>query len=441
MKLNLFTPLPPERTDIAQCVVRMLPALVARADVTLWTDQERVDSSISAMVPVRRFRADDLDWHELNYADFNLYNIGNDARFHASIMDVVQRYPGLVIMHDVGVHELAYATLERKPACRERYLELLERCGEEALWDGQAYLDGKVALRDIATRNPLAWWPLQGALGVVSHNAPALRAAVPELSIPLLDVPLPWRPRADLGAPLAHSYRAGDKLEMLICGFLNSPSRRLNEVLESMTAFPRRGDLFLHIAGQIKDDKSVKQKIAKLGLSQNVKIHGYLSEGKLGALMDRAHLALNLRWPSMGESSGAQLRFWNHSLPTLATQTGWYAQQPEDCLLFVSPDKEASDLHRYWNAALDGYEAIAELGLQGRRRLEERHSAEIFADALLDFLPVVDRFRSRAFVPALAQRAGKAMARLGLEDGARASLAVSVSKAIAGIAGIKGEGV
>ena len=39
MRLNWFSPLPPARTEIANYTVRLLPALCASCDVTLWTDQ------------------------------------------------------------------------------------------------------------------------------------------------------------------------------------------------------------------------------------------------------------------------------------------------------------------------------------------------------------------------------------------------------------------
>jgi len=440
MKLNLFTPLPPAKTDVAQCVARMLPALSARFDLTLWTDQERVDRRVGKLVRVRRFRASDMDWRELNYSDFTLYNVGNDVRFHASIMEVAFRFPGLIIMHDVCVHELAYATLERSPARRARYMELLKRCGADAVSDGRAFLDGRAALRDVAQRNPLAWWPLQGALGAISHNAPALRDALPDgLDIPLLAAPLPWLPRAEMAVPLRRTFTRGGKLEMLVCGFLNSPGRRLHEILDALSSFPRRDALRLHVAGHVKDAAALKERIRELGLAGCVRLHGYLSERRLRALMERSHLALNLRWPSSGEASGAQLRFWNHSLPTIVTRTGWYARQPENCLLWAAPERETDDLHRHWASALDDYDALAETGLRGRRFLEERHGAESFADALADFLPAVDAYRSRAFVGPLAGRAGLALGRLGIGADAGEMLAASAARAAASIAGIRGK--
>ncbi|MBN1404318.1 MAG: glycosyltransferase [Opitutales bacterium] len=439
MKLNFFTPLPPLATDIAQCVSRVLPALAARFDVTLWTSQEKVDKGLRQSFRVRSFRPDNVDWRELNYADINLYNIGNDARFHAPILEFARRYPGVVLMHDVAVHELIYATLERKPLCLERYMELLERDGPQAVEAGRAFLAGKLALRDVSVRHPLTWWPLERAAGVVSHNAEALRRAVPRLDAPLLDTPLPWLPKAQMQKARARVLDAG-RMEMLVCGHLNSPNRRLSQLLEALATFPLRDRLLLHVAGAVKDEKTLKQKIAALGLRSQVKLHGYLSEKALGRLMDSCHMALNLRWPSVGEASGAQLRFWNHSLPTVATKTAWYAQQPEDCLMLVDPEREAEDLHRYWNLALGDYAGVAQFGLRGRELLERRHSAESFASALEAFLPVVERYRESLAARPLAERVGRALGDLSVEDAnLKASIASRFACRIAEMSGTLAE--
>ena len=439
MKINFFTPLPPAPTDVARCVERLLPALAERAEVTLWTDQPDVDRSVSKLCAVRRYEGSFEDWRPLSYADFNLYNVGNDGRFHSAIMDVAQVCPGVVVLHDVCVHELLVATLERDARLGERYMALMEAFGPEAVAAARGVLKGEVRICDIAPKFPMTDWALRGALGVVSHNAAALRAAVPNRKVPLLDVPLPWLPVAQMAPARAHERGSG-RLEMVICGFLNSESRRLCQVLDAMAKFPRRNDLRLNIAGTVSDPRRLALDIERRGLSRCVRVHGFLSERALGRLLEKSHMAINLRWPSVGEASGAQLRFWNHSLPTLVTRTGWYAQQPEDCVLFVDPAREEADLHRHWDAALDHYDVLTRVGMNGHRRLEERHSAETFADALIGFLPSVERYRSRAFVTPLAEHAGHVLGATGLPEGVRCRVANSVAQALGDIAGLDREG-
>ena len=437
MKLNLFTPLPPAKTDIAQCVARFLPALAAKAEVTLWTDQDDAEKSLEKFARIRRYKPEEIDWRELSYADFNLYNVGNDARFHASIMDVAFKAPGIVILHDANINELAYHTLARHSFHRENYIEILSREGEDARRMAEDCFAGKIGLREVAARYPLAWWALQGAYGVVTHNRPALDAALPSLALPVLEAPLPWTSRSVMNPPRTRTLDG--RLDLVICGYLNSPNRRLMEVLEAMSAFPRREKIFLHVAGAIAEPQPLEERIRSLGLEGNVKLYGYMSEKALSQLLDKAHMAVNLRWPSMGEASGAQIRFWNHSLPTLVTKTGWYARQRAECVLFVDPANEQETLHAHWNTAIDDYSRVAQVGLEGRAELERRHGAEVFADALLAFLPAVHERRKIAFLPKLAETAGRALGGLCLTEAANRMLADSAARAVCGIAGLKGD--
>jgi glycosyltransferase involved in cell wall biosynthesis len=432
MKVNFFTPLPPAASDVAQCAARCMDSLAERFEVTFWTDA-RVDRDMRRRARVRAYDPASIDVREINHADLNLYSVGNDPAFHASVMQVALRVPGVVILHDVCVHELMHGTMRRGPASVDRYLETLRACGEEALADGRRVVEGSLNIQRAASRNPVTWWALQGALGVVSHNADFLLGAMPRLDIPLLDTPLPWLPAARMAAPRARTLDG--RLELVICGFLNSPNRRLAETLEALASYPRKDRVLLHIAGRVKDRAGLESQIRSLGLGGNVRLHGFLSERDLGALLDRSHMAVNLRWPSVGEASGSQLRFWNHSLPSVATRTGWYARQPEGVLMYAGPDDERGGLHAAWDAALDEYPALVRMGLAGRALLEERHDAGVFARALEDFMPSVERHRARAFVPCLAKSAGEAIASLGVGDGASRIMADTASLRIFELAG------
>ena len=91
MKINWFSPLPPAKTDIAHYTTRVLPALSALAQVTLWTDQREWDRALEQQAEVRAFRLGRVPWTELNRADANFYQIGNNPLFHGSIWQVSTR--------------------------------------------------------------------------------------------------------------------------------------------------------------------------------------------------------------------------------------------------------------------------------------------------------------------------------------------------------------
>jgi hypothetical protein len=62
-------------------------------------------------------------------------------------------------------------------------------------------------------------------------------------------------------------------------------------------------------------------------------------------LLQQADLALNLRYPTMGEASGSQLRIWANGVPSAVTDVGWYSQLPSDAVIKIRPpDREHADI-------------------------------------------------------------------------------------------------
>src|SRR4051794_27128016 len=105
MKLNWFSPLPPAKTGIARYTADLLPALCSRAKVTLWTDQQEWDPCLSEWAAVRRYDVEQMNWHEINEAELCVYHIGNHHGFHFGPWQTNLRQPGLVVLHDLRLHD------------------------------------------------------------------------------------------------------------------------------------------------------------------------------------------------------------------------------------------------------------------------------------------------------------------------------------------------
>jgi hypothetical protein len=183
-------------------------------------------------------------------------------------------------------------------------------------------------------------------------------------------------------------------------------NRRLDQILQALAEFPDRDAFHLDIFGQLENPESVRTRLKGSRLTDIVTVHGFVSEEKLNAALDAAHLAVNLRFPSMGEASASQLRIWDHALPSLVTPTGWYALLPEDTVAFVRPDHEVEDLQAHWRGFLADPDRFTRMGERGRLLLEEQHAPEIYVQTLLDFIGSPRCLHSRASAVHLAKRIG-----------------------------------
>jgi hypothetical protein len=69
MKINWFSPLPPEKTDIANYSARILPHLSAKSDITLWTTQKKWIADVNSLANVTRYSPQKISWKDINSGD------------------------------------------------------------------------------------------------------------------------------------------------------------------------------------------------------------------------------------------------------------------------------------------------------------------------------------------------------------------------------------
>jgi glycosyltransferase involved in cell wall biosynthesis len=187
----------------------------------------------------------------------------------------------------------------------------------------------------------------------------------------------------------------GPAYRLIVFGHLTR-NRRLASILEALASYPRRDRFHLDIYGTIREAGEVQGQLGALNLRGQVTVHGWVPEATLEAALTAADLALNLRYPTMGEASASQLRIWDHALPSLVTPVGWYASIPEGAVGRVRVANEIADLHMHLDAFLADPEGYSQKGAAGRRILEERHSPAAYVRALLDLAENAQSHGARA---------------------------------------------
>jgi glycosyltransferase involved in cell wall biosynthesis len=412
MKLNWFSPLPPARTGIAQYTMGLLPVLERRAEIVLWTDQAGWDPFVENYAMVRHYEPEHMPWAELNRSDMTVYHVGNNPSAHGAIWQVSRSHQGIVVLHDFSLQHLFAGLFWGDWHDRDGYLAHMERHHD---WEGriaaEAFWNGKLSIMYMSEHYPLTALAVEGALGVVVHTQEGLVGQRQENACPVAYMPLPYgaSQRSDGSRSRFGGGKSGGPPYRLISfGYLNV-NRRLDSLLQALSTLPE-GDLFrLDIYGQVWDSAYVHSQIQRLGLQGIVKLRGFVAAEELDAALAAAHLAVNLRNPTMGESSFSQLQIWDHALPTLVSQVAWYATLPESAVAFVHPEHEVLDIQRHLNAFLADPENFVEMGAQGRRFLEEHHRPEMYAEALIDFVAEAQRFSPQAAAYELAIRVGTAM--------------------------------
>jgi len=322
VKVAYYSPLPPERSGIADYSALLLPALRERLDVVV-PDRGRTKPP--------------------HGVDLAVYHIGNNPAVHGWIVDALRRTPGVVVLHDFVLHHLvAGLTLARKDVAG--YLNAMER---------GAGLPGRLlALGVVDGCVPPLWstrpgdFPLAGEVldlasghGLIVHSrhvADRVRAA--GFDAPIWRIPMPVWPAPDAtavaveGDPVVGSF-----------GFLNA-NKRIPQLLEAFAAVrARHPRARLLLVGPEAAGLEVERRIASYGLEGSVERHGYVDEPRFWSLLAACDVAVSLRWPTMGETSAGAIRVLSLAKPLVVSDVDAFRELPDEIALKVAPDEREAE--------------------------------------------------------------------------------------------------
>jgi glycosyltransferase involved in cell wall biosynthesis len=406
VKLNLFSPLPPLRSDIARVTTNLLPLLGKRAEIVVWSSDPKWDPVVDSLATIRPYDVAHPPWRDISEADVTFYQMGNDPRYHHAIWRMSQQHPGIVILHDVMMqHFFSGLVFHELGLTRRDYLDLVERNdGPNGRALAETHLHGFLSTEELGQQSPLTGAATENALAVIVHSRAAF-PLVPE------ETPVAYLPLC-VGAPapgeVAFANKEAGVYRISLFGFLG-PNRRLPVLLRALADFPERTRFRLDVYGTIDGAEKIQQLIGRLGLGDLVAMHGFVDHAELEQALRRTDLVVNLRNPSMGEASGSQLHLWQYGLPALVTRGAWYETLPENTVAFVRPDHETEDIQTHLGAFLADPEKYRELGRNGRRYVAENHSMESYVDGLLEIAARAPEFQSAWLARDLARRAASSM--------------------------------
>ncbi len=388
MKVAYYSPLPPSRSGIADYSALLLPALRERVDVVVAEQGKRAPA-----------------------ADVALYHIGNDPDAHGWILDALRARPGVVVLHEFVLHHLIAGTTIGRGNPRG-YLDAMEReLGVPGRLLGLGVLDNLLPLlwETQPERFPLSGVVLDQARGLIVHSGyVAERARGAGYEGRLWRIPHPvWPPV--IAEPAADV--AGDPL--IGCfGFLNM-NKRIPQLLEAFAAFRRdRPGARLLLVGAAGERFDVGRRLERLGLTDGVELLDYVPEQRMWSLMAACDVLVNLRYPTMGETSGSVIRALSLGKPLLVSDVGWFSELPDDAVLKVPVDEhEVRVIAAALGVAADHGPS---LGAAARAYVEREHALPKVADAYAAALEVAAG--ADAVNDAVLWRIAEAAAEVGIDD-------------------------
>ncbi|MFH1928898.1 MAG: glycosyltransferase [Chloroflexota bacterium] len=391
MRLAYFSPLPPASSGIADYSHELLPYLARYAEIDLFVDEGFTPAKeISKRFPIQSYR----DYGSLRQTEgyeATIYHIGNDTRYHEHIYHTALKYPGIVVLHEYMLQHLVQGmTLARGNP--EGYVEEMRYC--------YGRTGERLARLQINTgRGVDVWaWPLferivDASLGVVVHSEHArqqILARRPQARVAKINshcseniltgqYESPLAAREALGLP---------RDAFIVASFgLITPHKRVEVALRAFARLHRRfPDAKLLLVGAVSPLYDI-QSILDGGLREGVTVTRRVNMESFLQYMIASNLAVNLRYPTGGETSATLIRLLGFGKPVIVSNVGSFVEYPDDCCAKVDVGDEEEDTLYAMMSALATDEGLRrQLGDNAHRYIQTHHTLESSAQGYIGFI-------------------------------------------------------
>ncbi len=352
--LAFVSPMPPQKSGIADFSASLVGAMRERIKVTVFVDAEVLDEVRQHVPGPVESVARLPQMTRAGEFDAVLYQVGN-ASFHYFQLPYLIGLPGVVEMHDGILHGLMWDCYVVRGNPLRYYRELSYAHGKPGYDYAQEAMasSGAIASPDVYTLT-LNRRVTNHAMGVIVHNHWAARSvAEHNTNVPLKLIYLPVseqenaahldaaRARQKLGIPL-------DQVVIATFGRLVF-TKRLDVIVRVFARLVKDiPNVRLCMVGQLESPLpghvDISELVQKFGLADSVTVTGYIDETTFVDYMAATDIALNLRYPHAGETSATLMRLLNAGIPTITSNIGPFADLPDDCCWKVDVDASEEEL-------------------------------------------------------------------------------------------------
>lgn len=379
MRLAYFSPLPPQRSGIADYSEELLPHLARYAEIELFVaDGYQPAGSLSRQFRLYSYRRFPSLVSTRGY-DATIYHLGNNPNYHAMIYRMAVEYPGIVVLHEYVLQDLVRGiTLNQGDP--EGYVAEMRYCyGQTGVRLAQLMIETGQEVD--SWTYPLFERVVDASLGLVVHSEytrQRVLASRPQAHVARVNHHLSLRGLSGDTEGVARSRAAlGLPKDVPIIGAFGhvTPQKRIGVALR---AFARLRREFPQAIFVVVGEVSPYYHLPLLDdPGEGVVITGRTDIDDFLQYMVAVDFGVNLRHPQGGETSGSLIRLMGIGRPVVVSNTGSFSEYPDDCCVKVDVDElEGEMLLAMMRALSSDNELRRHIGTNARRYIQTHHTVE-----------------------------------------------------------------
>lgn len=391
-KIAIVTPWPRQQTGIANYVYRLVPELHRYFDIDIFVDNA-LDQK-SSLLPNNhggRYSIEELD---KRYADYDkiIYQLGNSTEHHYMVYKMFKKHGGIAEIHDYELNPFFYHSYYLNGEQEVYGQALTDGYGEEGREHFEAMERGERGSDGI--RFPMSHSVCNIAMATIVHNEWSYHQIRQKNKVFL--IPLACFEPDQESDTTCHKARCNilrkidyQEKEIIVgCfGWLNL-NKRPDIIIESIKTLHELLQYKVKLVFWGKNNVSnIPSLIKEQKLNDFIKITGYLDPAEYGEALKLTDIVVNLRYPSMGESSATLCEALKAQKAVIVSSVNQYREFPDDvCWKLPVGNAEQTILTSMLKTLIDRPEIRGRLAYNAKQYADNKLNVESIAKLYRDVL-------------------------------------------------------
>lgn len=386
-KLAIVTPWPNMKTGIANYIYKLVPYLRRYFEIEIFVEKERgllnYDDPI-CIRPIKDYHADEFK--------HTMYEIGNNAEFHKGIFDLFLENPDVADIHDFILTPFFFVAYFQSGE-KKIFKELLEHAYEEAnrLFD-ETVTQGA---HPNEQKYPMSEAVVNIAKTSIFHNHWSTNQMQNKKA---RVIPLACFDRDSISDDEFENVKKrllqkiAYKNEVIIgCfGWVND-NKRPHVVMHALRALIADGYAVKLCFWGDCNANSIMSLISESGVENSVYIAGYMDKKEYEVALAITDIVVNLRYPSMGESSGTLCEAMKYGKAIIVSDLNQYKEFPDEvCWKLPIDSNEETILKIYLKYLIDNPSIREIMGENARNYADVVFSPEKIACLYYKYITGMD---------------------------------------------------
>ena len=345
-KVAWLSPLPPQRSGIANYSYWLVKGLRPYVDIDLYCDgPEQLDEF--QVFPLSAFQSRRQQYDE------TIYHLGNNSLFHKEIYKLAWYFPATIVLHDYNLSAFLHDAF---------YLKSDWRLYEEALVSANGHSGDKKPGFIPRLRRHGGTVPMSDAIvnrnrKVVVHHRWLKDQFADADHVHVIPhfARLNHEPSAEEVEAFKNRFRIDSKQFVITClGFVNINKLPQLQVEVAGRLLAHGYPVHLLFAGETAPEvKRLQTEVKASEHRENITFTGYLDEVDYFSALFASDVVINLRKPSMGEASGTLMHALAAGKPAIVSDINQYREFPDRvCWKLTHDENEAQLLYEYLSVLL-----------------------------------------------------------------------------------------